>query len=171
MEIQIKLEKEDWKKYQSYLEKELPKHSKSWMNSFWVQMLIWMILAFIFMVIFQNFSAFHWPTAASVAIFFILFAALWVFNIIKIRKAFEPSETGLLCGIHTFKFTEHGIDSEGKGYTGYHGWEIVKKVERAKGMIIVYVDTAYAYVFPESKLDNPDNFYAYILDQYSKFTN
>jgi hypothetical protein len=34
-------------------------------------------------------------------------------------------------------------------------------------MIMIYLDTAYAYVFPESKLDNPDEFYNFITEQYS----
>lgn len=171
MEIQINLQKEDWKIYQSYIEKELPKQQKTWMDSFWVNIFVWMVIAIIFMTIFQSFSHFHWPTAISVAIFFILIFALFLVNMFKIRKAFEPLENGVFCGSHKFTFTSKGIASKGKGYEAYHSWEIVKNIERVSGMILIYLDTAYAYVFPESKLDYPDEFYNYISEQYSNVTN
>jgi len=167
MEIQINLQKEDWKLYQSYIEKELPKQQKTWVDSFWVNVFVWMVMGIIFMTIFQNLSHFHWPTATLVAIFFVLISALFFFNMFKIRKAFEPLENGTFCGSHKFTFTPEGIASEGKGYEGHHSWEIVKKIERAPGMILIYLDKAYAYVFLESKLDNPDEFYNYISEQYS----
>jgi len=171
MDIQITLEKEDWKRYQSYIERELPKHLKTWMNSFWVNMLVWMIIAFIFMSIYRQFTSFHWPTAISVGIFFILIAALFFLNLFKIRKAFEPSEKGSFCGEHFFKFTDQGIESKGSGYKGSHSWAIVKKVERVQGMILIYIDTAYAFVFPESKLIDPDGLFKYISERYSNVTN
>lgn len=171
MEIQINLQKEDWKLYQSYIEKELPKKQKTWMDSIWVNMFVWMVVAIVFMTILRNISHFHWPTAASVAIFFVLISALFFFNIFKIRKAFEPQESGTFCGSHRFIFSGEGIASKGKGYEGRHSWEIVKKIERAPGMILIFLDTAYAYVFPESKLDNPDKFYNYISEQYSNVTS
>ena len=171
MEIQINLQKEDWKNYQSYIEKTLPKQKKTWMDSFWVNMFVWMLLVIMFMDIFQSFSYFHWPTAISVSVFFILIFALFIFNMFKIRKAFEPLESGVFCGKHKFKFTDNGIASEGDGYEGNHSWKIVKRIERAQGMIMIYLDTAYAYVFPESKLDNPDEFYSFISEQYSNVTS
>jgi hypothetical protein len=171
MEIQITLQKEDWKLYQSYIEKALPKQQKTWMDSFWINLFVWMGLAMVFMAIFQSFSHFHWPTAASVAIFFVLIFVLFLFNMFKIRKAFEPLESGIFCGRHKFTFTSDGIITEGKGYEGHHSWEIVKKIERAPGMILIYLDKVYAYVFPESKLDDPDEFYNYISEQYSNVTN
>ncbi len=167
MKIKITLQKEDWKLYQSYIEKELPKHLKTWMDRFWLNMLIWMIIACLFLSIFNLHSSFHWPTAISVGAFFIIISAWFLFNMFKIRKAFEPSELGTFCGNHTFIFNEHGINSEGEGYKSNHSWGIVKKIERAQGMVLIYLDTAYAYVFPESKLSDPDGFYSYISEQHS----
>jgi len=39
---------------------------------------------------------------------------------------------------------------------------------RVNGMILFYLDIAYAYVFPEYKLENPDLLYAYIDGQHKK---
>lgn len=167
MEIKINLQKEDWRRYQSYIGKALPNNRKTWMDSFWVNMFVWMVVGIVFMTIFRKFSHFHWPTAVSVAIFFVIISALYFFNCVKIRKAFEPLESGTFCGDHKFTFSSKGIASEGEGYEGCHSWRIVKNIERASGMILIYLDTAQAYVFPESKLDNPDEFYNYISGQYS----
>ncbi len=30
--------------------------------------------------------------------------------------------------------------------------------------ILIFLDTAYAYVFPEQKLDHPDEFYRYVMN-------
>ena len=171
MEIQITLDKQDWKSYQGHIERELPKRMKTWMDSAWVNMIIWMVIAFLFLSLFNRHSNFHWPTAISVGVFFITISALFFFNMFKIRKAFEPSEAGTFCGDHLFIFNEQGIISEGKGYKGNHSWSIVKKIDRAEGMILIYLDTAYAYVFPESKLKAPDDFYGLIYEQYSNVTN
>lgn len=171
MEIQITLQKEDWKLYRGYIEKELPKHLKTWMDGFWVNMLSWILVSFVFMSIFNKYSEFHWPTAISLGVFFIIISALFFFGMFKIRRAFEPSEDGMFCGDHLFTFDDYGVKSQGKGYESFHSWEVVKKIERAQGMVMIYLDTAYAYVFPESKLNDPDGFYNFISDRYSNVKN
>lgn len=165
MEIQIKLDKNDWKKYQKHIENELPKSLNLWINNFWINMVSWMVVTIAFMTIFKRFSEFHGPTAISVAVFFILIFAIFKLNMFKVRKAFEPSEIGTFCGEHTFIFSDDGIVSKGAGYSAKHSWEIVKKVERANGMVLVYLDTCSAFLFPEAKLENPEQFYT-DLSQY-----
>ena len=168
MEITIKLEREDWNLFQSQLEKELPKTVKSWTNSFWFNIVLWAVIAFTIMSVFESKGRFHWPTAGVVSAFFILLIALFFINLSKVKKAYAPSEDGVFIGEHTFIFDSDGIKSTGRGYTGDHSWSLVKRIERVNGMILVYLDTAFAYVFPESKLDNPDEFYAYINEQHKK---
>lgn len=168
MEISIKLKKEDWSLFQKHLEKELPKTIKSKTNSFWFNLILWAVIAFIFLSIFHNISQIHWPTAGFVSVFFILFLGLFFFNLAKMRKAYEPSDNGVFTGEHSFSFNEAGITSKGQGYEGRHSWSIVKKIDRANGMILVYLDTAYAYIYPENQLDNPDQFYKYINELYNK---
>jgi len=47
----------------------------------------------------------------------------------------------------------------------------MQKIERAQGMIIIYLDTVFGYVFPESKLDDPDGFYKYISEHFKNESN
>lgn len=168
MEILIKLELEDWNLFQLHLEKELPKTIKSWTNSFWFNIILWAVISFIAMSIFHNISQIHWPTVGFTSIFFILFFGLFIFNLSKLRKAYAPSENGVFIGEHKFIFNEEGIKTTGQGYEGSHNWSVVKKIDRVNNMILIYLDTAYAYVFPENKLENPDQFYNYINEQYKK---
>lgn len=168
MHISIKLELEDWLQFQSYIEKELSKAVKSWTDSFWFNFVLWAVIAFFFMSVFQNTSEIHWPTAGVVSAFFILLFILFFFNLAKLKKAFAPSESGVFIGEHHFVFDEDGIKSKGQGYEGSHDWSIVKRIERTNGMILIFLDTAYAYVFPESKLENPELFYNYINERHEK---
>ncbi len=168
MEIHINLTKLDWSKFQTHVEKELPKKYKTWRESIWFNFLVWFFLGIIFMVIFNQFSTFQWQTAVFVAMIFFLIFLVFILNLRKLRKSFEPLDNGVLCGSHVFKFTDNGIESKGKGYNGHHSWDIVKKIERASGMVLIYLDTAYAFIFPESELDDPEEFYSYVT---KKFTN
>ena len=168
MDILIKLEIEDWNKYQSYIEKELSKSVKSWTDSFWFNLILWAVIGFIFMSIFRNLSEIHLPTIAVVSVFFILLFVLFIFNLLKLKKAFAPSKSGIFIGEHQFVFDEEGIKSKGQGYEGKHSWSVVQRVERTNGMIIIFLDTAYAFIFPESKLEKPDQLYNYINEQYKK---
>ena len=168
MKISVKLDKEDWKKFQQHLEKELTKTIKSGTNGFWFNLVTWAVIAFVFLSIFQNINKIHWPTAGFVSVFFILFLSLFFYNLSKIRKAYEPSEDGVFVGEHKFDIDKEGIKTKGHDYVGHHSWSIVKKIERVDNMIIIYLDTAYAYVFPEQQLDDPDQFYNYINEQYKR---
>ncbi|MCO7222713.1 YcxB family protein [Pleionea sp. CnH1-48] len=168
MEINIKLDKEDWVQYQGYLERELPKTiPKTWLDNQLVQFVGWLVIAVVFLVVFRQYTEFHWPTAISVAVFFILVAGVFIVNMLKIKKTFEPSDSGCFCGEHQFRFDDKGIHSEGNGYQSFHSWSIVKRIERSDGMIFIHLDTVQAYIFPESKLSNPDSFYEFVNEQYS----
>ena len=166
MEISIKLEIEDWKIFQSILEKELPKTIKSWTNSFWFNLVLWAFIAFVFLTIFNNVNKIHWPTAGFVSIFFILLIGLFFFNLSKIKKAYEPSKCGIFFGEQRYIFDEKGIKTKGQGFEGYHDWSIVQKIDRVNNMILIYLDTAYAHIFPEEQLENPDKFYEYINEMH-----
>ena len=169
MEITINLDREDWKNYQKYIDRELPKSVKSTFKSFLSNLVLWFFLALGFMFVFQHVGAFDWPTAITVGVVFLIFFALFIINMLKIKKAYEPSEKGVFVGKHKFIFNEEGIVSSGNGYEGNHSWQIIKKIVRSDGMIILFLDTAFAFIFPEKKLDNPDELYRYIEEKFDKY--
>lgn len=114
MDISFILEVEDWYRFQSYLEKELSKTVKSWTSSFWFNLVLWAVLAFFLMSVFQHIGEVHWPTVGVVSAFFILMFVLFIFNLTKLKKAYAPSEAGVFIGEHQFVFEEEGIKSKGR---------------------------------------------------------
>lgn len=164
MEIEINLGKKDWSNFQSYLEKEIPKSKSRKSDSMWVQLIMWVFLGVAFTAVFQNISRFHWPTAVSVAAIFAIIFGMFVYNLNKLKQLFAPSDSGPFVGAHKFIINEEGIYSEGNGYKGFHSWLVVKRITRKNGMVMVFIDTAYGYVFPESQLHNPDHFLQYLIE-------
>ena len=72
---------------------------------------------------------------------------------------------GIFCGNHVFEFNDRGIVSSGKGYKSEYSWDIVKRLDRKNGYIYIYLDTAYSFIFPEKKLDDPDKFYYFLAEK------
>lgn len=166
MEIEINLEKEDWRRYQSYIEKQLWTQRKDWAEALWVNIIVWALIAALLITLFQSFSDFHWPSGLFVFAIFVLITVIYFHKVYKLRKAYEPMEGGIFCGKHKFVLTDEEILSEGEGYQGRHAWKIVKRVERGNGIILIFLDTIHAYIFPEGKLANADEFYEYVSWQF-----
>ena len=165
MQIEIDLDQSDWSRYQTFVEKTLPAESKKMPSKRWMNILLW-ALTILFLVALNFIERFDWPTATFVSLVFISFFAALVVQLKDVRKAFEPAPDGVFCGRHKFTFTNEGIASSGRGYHGLHSWKLVKKVVRAEGMILIFLDTIFAYVLPESKLPNPDELYEYVTRQH-----
>ncbi len=168
IEFDITLSRDDWENFQRCMEKELPKRIRHWSDHFLVTFFSWVIIAIIIMSLFQPGEEFHWPSAISVAIFFIAMIIYFLVYAMKFKKATLPSEKGIFVGTHHYRFDENGISTHGKGYRCQHSWDCIHRIERNNGMIMVFLDNAYAYIFNESKLDNADEFYDYINGLFQK---
>lgn len=167
----MKLDTDDWYKFQSYLQTEIPKSADTGISSSSFNILLWLTITFIFMAIFQNLATVHWPTAGLISALFIGVIGYWFHSCNNIKKAFAPTESGTFLGEHQFLINEEGIASSGRGYELKHTWPAVQRVERRKGLIVVFTDAAYGYVFPESKLENPDELYHFITEQHRNQSN
>ncbi len=164
MEIDITYEKEDWLKFQGFLEKEIPKRIKTpWDNTF-VSVAIWIVIGVISMFAFRQIDVFHWPTAGYVTAFAVILFALFIRYMNRIKNAFAPSESGCFIGNHKFTITESGIESKGSGYNGFHAWSVVNNIVRNDGLIILFIDTANALIFPEHKISDPEALYNYVQE-------
>jgi hypothetical protein len=166
MELTLQLDRDDWKKFQAYLQKEFQKGASALPGSFWLNALLIGVMVFILLFLFPQGEEFHWHTAGVVAAFFILTFILFLLNLTRMNKALEPSDQGIFIGEHHFKFDEDGIHSRGEGYEGRHAWSAVMNIERSDGMILVFMDSTYAFLFPEHKLQDPDALYQYINAQH-----
>jgi len=165
MELNIRYEKDDWIAFQSYLEKEMCKSTKSWHDSMWVNFVIWLVIAFTFFSYFQSGLTFSWSTAGIVSFFFIFIYAQIFLSSIKIKEAFRPLEGGTFLGEHQFTFDNEYIHTKGKGYKASHSWGVITRLKKSDEGIYLFLDSAYAYIFPLSKLENPDQFYQYVTEK------
>ncbi|NIQ02242.1 MAG: hypothetical protein GWM98_19145 [Nitrospinaceae bacterium] len=175
MEIIITLDKEDWKKFHSLMQKQLCEaaSSKAW-RAGEMLLLVALGMAMGFLMIQTGFrqADFHWPTALLVAGFFLLLIVIFFIRLYRIQQgmtqASEPMKGGAFIGEHRFVFDEKGIHTAGGNGESRHAWSSVKRIERAEGLIMIYFDTLFALVFPESKLSDPEEFYRYVNEQYSQ---
>jgi hypothetical protein len=168
MKITIKLKQEDWNSFQSNIKQSALKTIKNRFNSFWFNLVLWAVIAFVFLTIFENYSSLHWPSVVSTALFFVLLIALNIYNTKILYTAYEPLEDGILLGDHTFEINKLGIKSTGKGYESLHSWDMVKNIMRTKENVLVFLDTTYAFIFPMRELENPEEFYEYINELHKK---
>jgi len=162
MEILLNLEREDWEVFQSYTQREISRGVKSSSGGFWRSVLFLSVMSLIALFYFQGSREFHWPTATFVALIFTLIAAQFLYNLNKVKDASAPGDEGPFCGRHRLVISEDGISSEGNGYAGLHDWTTINKIERSDGLIMLYIDTLFAFIFPESKLEDPDALFAYV---------
>jgi hypothetical protein len=167
MEVVLELEKADWWRFMSHVEKRCAKNIG---NTAFSSMAYWFVIAILFMWMFRDLDSFHWETAITVSVFFLLLLASFILRISKMRKASEPSAKGVFVGKHKFIIGDDGIRSEGVGYTGSHSWTAVKEIERTKDMVLIYLDTTFAFVFPDSKLEDADEFYRFVNERYKAAT-
>ncbi len=158
MEINLTLTQADWYGFQKYIFKKKQKEIKGFLGGFWFNLILWFCLTILFLTIFRFMGKLHYPTAIFVFLFFTLVLALSIWNNKKLRRAVAPSEEGTFIGKHHFTFNEEGIHSEGKNYKSLNNWNAVKSIEQGNGMIMIFIDTAYAFIFPENQLDDPVGF-------------
>ncbi|MES9850579.1 MAG: YcxB family protein [Candidatus Thiodiazotropha sp. L084R] len=164
MEIEITYEKDDWSRFQGFLEKEIPRRTKtSWDNAF-INILVWAFIGVIAMSVFRQFEKFHWPTAGYIGAIAVIIFIVFIKNLIKMKNAFAPSESGCFIGSHRFVFSATGIESNGNSYKAFHSWPAVKEIVRSDGLIMLFIDTAQAFILPEQKLDNPEGLFNYIQE-------
>lgn len=162
MEQIFKYEKEDWKIFQSFLEKDLRKSTKIWHEKIWINFILWFVIALVFFTFFQSKSEFNLATAGIVTFFFMFIFAHVVLAGLKFKRLCAPSEDGCFIGEHRFKFDEETIHSKGRGYKASHDWSLIKRAVKTDEVIYLFLDNASAYIFPFSQVEDPETFYDYV---------
>ena len=164
MQFEITYEKEDWRKYIGYITSSIPKSIRSPLDKGWVNVLIWLYIGFFLVMILKNVESIDGPTAVYGAIFISSLYLIFRPNKKKLVEAYAPSEDGVFIGEHQYTLTEEGIGHSTEGYKGFHSWTNVLKIIRANGLIMLFVDTESAFIFPEEKVDNPDDLYNFAIE-------
>ena len=166
MNISITLDSDDWFEFHQYISKRLITAFKKATDGFWFNLVLWAVLTILFLFIFNYFTEFHFPTAGLTLIIFVLVFFVLHLKSQKYVRAYEPKPGGVFVGLHNFEFDENGIQSSSNRYKAKHSWDIVQKIIRDNGMIMIFIDTAMAFIFPEKKLQDPDEFYRQVTAYY-----
>ena len=154
MELEIEYELSDWKDFQSHLEKTIYKKSKQWWESMWVNLIIWLAVAFVFFSFFQSNVGFHWPTAGIMVFGFIFYFVLLVLNGIKAKRACQPVLGGAFLNKHKFILSDDRIITVGKAYEANYNWSMVQRVEKTEKSIYLFIDSIHALILPLSKVSD-----------------
>lgn len=168
MNVTLILELEDWRQFQSFLEKDLQKTVRFWWGSHWFTFMFSVSLCLVLLLVLEAFGGVHWPTAGFITLFLAVVIALHVAHLFKLKQAFAPSDSGIFVGEHRFAFDEDGIRVAGQGYENGLSWDRVQRIERSDGLIMIFLDTAFAYLLPLGKLDDPDGLYACLIGYWEK---
>lgn len=157
MEIEIELTLADWQRFHRYLLHRKQKTLKGFVSGgARNHLVVFVLLALIFMTLFAYLDRVHWPTAFFVGTVAIVVMALFLINLLRLQRALAPSEGGPFVGRHRFVFDSQGIHTAGDGYRSFHEWRIVKAVTRNDGLIMLFLDTTLAFILPEERLTAPD---------------
>ncbi|WP_448546444.1 hypothetical protein [Thalassotalea fusca] len=175
MEVKIKLSVKDWESYQSFLGSEAP---RKYYSGWWLTLInavVWFLGVVIVMATVDTISSFHWPTAITVCVLFLLIIVNHLINRPRVLLAsFAPDIEGSFCGTHYFRLTDESIIAKSDGYTSEHSWFLFKRIVRSHGLVMLFIDTANAFIFPESELADAEAFYLYSkqrVDEHNKVMN
>ena len=168
MELEINYELSDWLEFHKFLERRICRDSRAWWDSLWVSFLVWFLVAFSFFTFFQSNAEFSWPTAFIVALVSLYFVTQLVLGAIKVKRACQPMASGTFLGHHKFIVGEGGIKSTGADYEATHNWSAVQRVENTDKAIYVFIDSSSAFIFPRSKVENPEELLAVINKNVTK---
>ena len=168
MTFEITFDEQDWKRFQSTLCSDLPKSRYKFIYGFTFNMIVWIALGAIFLAIYESVGGIHWASFSAAASVALIVFAYSIFQSWLTRKAFSPSESGTFIGKHKYELSESGISWHGNGYKSEVSWNVVQRICRLNGQILVFIDTAVALIFPENKVSDPDMLYTKLKEFHEK---
>lgn len=148
----INITKKNYLDYSDFAVKRLLKSEPKKGYVFLKNMILWFVLAVIFMTVFQiksiPFSSFHWQSSLITTAPFVIFISAFLFNIKKFKRLSIPKENGLMLGNKTIEFRSEGINEINSFGHCFYKWEIVESLEENKDDIYIFVDKVLALIIP-----------------------
>ncbi|GAA58734.1 hypothetical protein P20652_0591 [Pseudoalteromonas sp. BSi20652] len=120
--------------------------------------IVWFVTTVVFMTIFQvesiRLSNFHWPSGLIVAVPFLIFIIVFLYNINKLKKQSIPNENGVMIGDKTIEFQADGICETNHLGRYFYKWQAVEATEENKGDLYIFIDKLLALIIPASTFTN-----------------
>ena len=154
----VTITKQDYLEYSDFAVKRLcvPKNQKN--SGFLKNMIIWFVLAFAYMMVFQikpiSFSDFHWQSALITAIPFLIFIVAFLYETNKFKKLSIPNENGVMIGEKKLEFQSDGIMETYHLGSCFYKWEAIEAIEENKGDLYIFVDKLLALIIPANSFSS-----------------
>ncbi len=81
-----------------------------------------------------------------------------------------PAEGGATLQTNTHKLDEKGLHTVNKSGESLTYWEAIVSVEETENLILVFIDTLQAYIFPKGQLSSEQQILEYIKEQTKNIT-
>ncbi len=166
MKIELSLSQQDWRRYYRLFHRHVQHQGFSSADKRDV-IVNYTILALYIIAIASYFwlEVDFYPVAA-------ILACMWGIDILRYYnhlryrsdERFRPGDNARY--LQVMVFDDEGLTLTRKGYCASASWEMVKKITREKGMILIYSDAMSAWFIPEEQLDDSDSFYEFITSRY-----
>lgn len=154
----IRVTDKDYLSFTDYAFKRLCTPQQKGGSAFIKNVIIWCVLTIAFMFIFQidsiSLSSFHWPSAAIVALPFVVFIAAYYINMRKLRQSSIPKGNGLMLGEKTVEFGADGITEINPVGRCFYKWESVDAVEENNGDLYIFLDKLLAIIIPSASFSS-----------------
>ena len=171
MEINLKLDSEDWKNTQAYICGDLELKTESFGGAFFGSMLLWMALGAIAMFIYRQFyDTLHWPSTIFSAL---LLFAIYLMDIIKgiygSEKSKVPASDSMYYEQSKYRFDDSRFTVESDGAKSYLSWKNVKKIDNHNDFIYIFIDKGLAITLPKNKIHEFDELYKYVCEKFNSY--
>tara|TARA_R110002012_G_C11547354_1_gene602066 strand:- start:104 stop:622 length:519 start_codon:yes stop_codon:yes gene_type:complete len=151
MIITFQLEQKDYKKFTKFaLKRACGKKNEK--KSFVLNLIIWFLLAVVFMVVFQAISKksfnFDIPTAVIVLLPFIIGAGIYLLEVLKLQKGTLPKIDGFLLSKSTIEINEDGLHASKESANSFFKWSVIESISENEGDYYLFLDNLYAIIVP-----------------------
>lgn len=158
IEIEIEIKLEDWTKFSNYIAKEKTKESAkspSHIKAFIALIFLIVLSVYIFRSLNLTIDK---PTAILLINIFLIYFFYFSWNQKEFIKTYNPLPNGVVLRKSYYIFDENGIDIKSDGIKTFYEWKTIEKIEFTDDMVMIYIDTAIALLFPCNQLDDMEEF-------------
>jgi hypothetical protein len=149
----FQLKQEEYKKFAKFaLKRACGKKNEK--KSFVLNLIIWFLLAIVFMFVFRAISKksfnFDIPTAVIVLLPFIIGAGIYLLKMLKLQKGTMPKIDGFLLSKSTIEINADGLQVSKENANSFFKWSVIESIGENDGDYYLFLDNLYAIIVPGS---------------------
>lgn len=168
MEILIKLDITDWNTFQKHMKQSIVKAAQAQKTVARLRSNIASLLIVAAAVVYFDYFGIHWATAIfSLAIYTYFYALRRAYSTAA-RRINSPLENGHFFEQRKITFNATGVTTKSKNHQEIVDWAGIRRIERANGLILIFIDTIQCIVLPEHRLKDPDLLYNFISSNHNQ---